>query len=99
MGSGQSFSGIWEGQRVWVLSGFSKSEAIFARTRLEDMPTLTVKPKRSFTEARMKAAPSSGEEYLWAIPVKSRKHSSILTCSRSGVRVFRKSINSLLLAA
>ena len=43
-GRGHIFSGISSGNRVCTLSGFSKSEAIFASSLLTDMPIFTVKP-------------------------------------------------------
>ena len=45
IGSGHIFCWISSGKSVCVLFGFSKSEAIFARTLFEEIPTLTVKPK------------------------------------------------------
>ena len=43
-GSGHILPSISSGNSVCTLSGFSKSLAIFARSLLDDMPTLTVKP-------------------------------------------------------
>ena len=43
-GSGHIFTGISSGNRVCTLSGFSKSEAIFASSLLTEMPIFTVNP-------------------------------------------------------
>ena len=46
-GSGHIFFWISSGNRVWTLSGFSKSLAIFASSLFRLIPTLTVKPSVS----------------------------------------------------
>ena len=59
MGRGHIFSGTSSGQRVWVLSGFSKSLAIFARSLLEEIPTFTVNFSLVRISSRMRCAVSS----------------------------------------
>ena len=83
-GSGHSFWGISSGQRVWVRSGFSKSLAVFASSRLTEMPTLTVKPHSRLTRSRMASAACTGGPNSASLPVISTKASSMLNCSTTG---------------
>ncbi len=69
-----------------------------ASSLLEEIPTFTVKPNFWRIVSLKRTAASRGEGYLWAMPVKSRKHSSMLTCSMSGVREYRNSMSLRLQA-
>ena len=83
-GIGHIFSSISQEKRVCTLSGFWKSEAIFARIFLSEIPIFTVNPKVSRIWFLMTWAPSKGEEKRFRTGVKSIKHSSTLSCSISG---------------
>ena len=71
IGSGHIFCRISSGKRVCVLSGFSKSEAIFASSLFSEIPIFTVKPNCFFTPFLIHSAPSCGDGNLSAISVKS----------------------------
>ena len=85
MGSGHSFDGISSGNSVWHLSGFSKSEAILANSLLGATPMLTVNPSSRRIRSRIWLATSSGAPNKWMVSVMSRKISSMLNFSWSGV--------------
>ena len=61
MGSGHIFSRISSGNSVCIRSGFSKSEAILARSLFVDIPIFTVNPNRFFIPSLISRAPSTGE--------------------------------------
>ena len=69
------------------LLGFSKSPAIFARSLLEEMPTLTVKPSSSRTFRRNASAAMTGGPKSRAVPVMSTQASSMEYCSTTGLKV------------
>ena len=58
--SGHSFSRISPSNRVWTLSGFSKSLAIFASSLLLATPIFTVKPRLSRISSFILRASSTG---------------------------------------
>ena len=88
MGRGQSFAGTSSGNRVWVLSGFSKSLAILARSLLPEIPTFTVKPRVSLILSRICAARACAASLLLRarpLPVSLRAAAvpSIIASTRS----------------
>lgn len=83
-GRGHSFLGISSGNRVWILLGFSKSPAIFARSLLLEMPMFTVKPSSRRIRFRSISAAARGGPYRRLVPVISAQASSMEYCSTTG---------------
>ena len=68
---------------MWTLSGFSKSEAIFARSLFEPTPTLTVNPRAALISSLRAVATSTGSRSPHR-EVMSMKHSSMENCCSTG---------------
>ena len=94
-GSGHIFFWISSGNRVCTLSGFSKSDAIFARYLFSEIPIFTVKPSSSLILLRILSAASRGSPNKICIPVISTNASSMEYCSTSGEYSCKSAINSL----
>ena len=81
--SGHIFAFTSSVQSVWTLSGFSKSEAIFASSLLEPTPTLTVNPSSAWILSFNSIATATG-----SLPYRRRlismKHSSMENFSSTG---------------
>ena len=92
IGRGHILSATSRGNRVWHLSGFSKSEAILARSLLVEIPIFTVNPRSFLIRSRISLATSRGLPKRWMVLVMSRKISSILNFSWSGVYSSKSSI-------
>ena len=84
-GSGHNFCGTISCVNTWILSGFSKSDAILASRRLGAMPMFTVKPSSRWMRSLMVCAACKGGPNSPSLPVMFKKASSMLYCSISGV--------------
>ena len=81
--SGHIFSSTSCSQSVCTLSGFSKSEAIFASSLLAPIPTFTVKPSEALISSLSRVATATALSLLQR-KVMSMKHSSMENCCRTG---------------